>query len=777
MLLWTIPDTPGPVFQYTIHYGPEGAADGMDSPAFEGYSCSNNKSQNKTVTTVLGKDMKTPNLVLLCLLALSTSLFAQAPMKPGAERAWPEGYITGRVTSSNGPEAGVWVIAETHETNTPYIKIVVTDDDGRYALPQMPEATYDVWVRGYGLVDSEPVEGRPGDRDLDLTAVIASTPQEAAMVYPPDYWFAMLEIPTEDMFPGTGPEGNGFATDIETQKEWVHEYKARCHFCHQQGSQITRTLDHMDSLGFDSHEEAWDYRLQLGVRGGGMYGSFVGLGREGMLKILANWTRGIENGLVPPEAPPRPQGTERNVVVTLRDIGGDHDFMHDEIASDKRNPNVNAMGPIYAVSAGHGTLEVVDPITNDNYKITIPTREDPREVRSRFPPPGRPSNFWGNEHIWGLENPSDPHNPMMDELGRVWMTSKIRNDQPDWCQNRGDISNKFAEYYPLTRSGRQASVYDPSTGEFGLIDTCFATHHLQFANNPERTLYFNELSGPMFGWVDTATWDLTGDEIASQGWCPQVIDTNGDGKITKPWNAYDEENPDPALDTEVRKNLYSVIPDPNDGDVVWGASESFPGYLVRLDRGDNPPETCISEVYEVADPGTDPRGIDIDTNGVVWTALAASSHFARFDRNACPVLNGPGTELGTHCEGGWTLWKTDGPTYPGTDIPADFHYFGWVDQFDVVGFGANTPIITGSNSDSLIALDPDNGEWTRMRVPYPLGFYQRGLDGRIDDPDAGWKGRSLWANYGTHLVWHIEGGKGTKGKIVQFQVRPDPLAH
>ena len=61
-------------------------------------------------------------------------------------------------------------------------------------------------------------------------------------------------------------------------------------------------------------------------------------------------------------------------------------------------------------------------------------------------------------------------------------------------------------------------------------------------------------------------------------------------------------------------------------------------------------------------------------------------------------------------------------------------------------------------------------------MPYPLGFYSRGMDGRIDDPRAGWKGRALYANYGTHFVWHIEGGKGTKGKVVKFQIRPDPLA-
>ncbi|MGA0805850.1 MAG: hypothetical protein ACO3PV_04950 [Pseudohongiellaceae bacterium] len=712
----------------------------------------------------------------LSLLASAVAL-AQAPAP--SERAYPDGYITGQVTGPNGPEAGVWVIAETKETNTPLIKIVVTDDEGRYALPQLPEATYSVWVRGYGLLDSAKLEGRPGDTELNLSVELAPTPQEAAKVYPGDYWLSLLDVP--DNLPGTGPVaagGNGFMPAVAgnplDQNVWVHEFKADCNFCHQLGSQITRTLGHMDALGFDSHEEAWIYRTSLGVRGGSMQAAFLQFGIDGMSKTMADWTRKVEAGEVPP-APPRPQGVERNVVVTLWDTGGDHDFMHDEIATDKNNPTVNAFGPIYAVSAGHGTLEVVDPVTNDAYKFVIPTREDPREVSSRFPPPGNPSNFWGMQHLWGLENPADPHNPMMGPDGRVWMTSKIRNANPDWC--REGSSHKFAQYYPLTFSNRQASVFDPETQEFELIDTCFATHHLQFANDPDNTLYFNELLGPMFGWINTRLWDRTHDEQLSQGWCPQVIDTNGDGVITKPWNPADSENPDPALDTEVRKNLYTVIPDPKDGNIVWGVSEDYPGYLVRLDRGLNPPESCIAEVYEVPPGSLDPRGMDIDTEGNPWVAMAASSEWGKFERSKCEVLNGPGTDKGQHCEAGWTTWKTPGPRLGNTDMPADFHYFGWVDQHNTSGLGVNTPILTGSNSDSLIALDPETSEWTYMRVPYPLGFYQRGMDGRIDDPDAGWKGRGLYANYGTHLVWHIEGGKGTKGKIVKFQVRENPLQY
>ena len=107
---------------------------------------------------------------------------------------------------------------------------------------------------------------------------------------------------------------------------------------------------------------------------------------------------------------------------------------------------------------------------------------------------------------------------------------------------------------------------------------------------------------------------------------------------------------------------------------------------------------------------------------------------------------------------------------------ADFHYYMWVDQFDTLGLGANVPIANGTTSDSLIALLPDSGQMVSLRVPYPLGFYTRGLDGRIDDPDAGWKGRGVWASTDTISNWHNEGGKGMTSEIVRFQIRPNPLA-
>ncbi len=112
--------------------------------------------------------------------------------------------IAGVVTSARGPEAGVWVIAETTDTPTKFRKIVVTDDRGRYLLPDLPaKATFTIWVRGYGLIDSSPVRSLPG-RALALTAVVAPDARTAARVYPANYWYSLIDVPAEKEFPGTG---------------------------------------------------------------------------------------------------------------------------------------------------------------------------------------------------------------------------------------------------------------------------------------------------------------------------------------------------------------------------------------------------------------------------------------------------------------------------------------------------------------------------------------------------------------------------------------------
>jgi len=176
--------------------------------------------------------------------------------------------------------------------------------------------------------------------------------------------------------------------------------------------------------------------------------------------------------------------------------------------------------------------------------------------------------------------------------------------------------------------------------------------------------------------------------------------------------------------------------------------------------------------------GSYPRGLDVDLNGLVWTVLSDSSHLASFDRGKCKVLTGEAATTGQHCPEGWTLYPLPGPNFKGVKDwnTAEWSYYNWVDKYNTLGLGANVPVANGTNSDSLMVLNPATKTWTIMRVPYPMGFYQRGMDGRIDDPKAGWKGRGMWADDGSRAVWHREGGPYGGSQVIHFQVRPDPLA-
>jgi hypothetical protein len=158
--------------------------------------------------------------------------------------------------------------------------------------------------------------------------------------------------------------------------------------------------------------------------------------------------------------------------------------------------------------------------------------------------------------------------------------------------------------------------------------------------------------------------------------------------------------------------------------------------------------------------------------------VLASGHFASFDRRRCKgPLNGPNA-TGQQCLEGWRLYQTPGPQFKGvTDLgSADSHYYNWVDAFDTLGMGRNVPIATGNGSEALLALDPATARFTILRVPYPNGFFAKGMDGRIDDPKGGWKGKGLWSTYGTRTVFHSEGGTTNSSKVVKFQMRPNALA-
>jgi len=673
------------------------------------------------------------------------------PEQAAAAASAGPGAIHGRVSSPAGAEAGVWVIAETDAFETRYARIVVTDEQGRYLVPGLPAANYRLWVRGYGLVDSEPVPARPGEL-IDLVVLPADDPAAAAEVYPAAYWYAMMKLPEPQ-------EVSHLEGGLDEYLMWMKNMG--CVGCHQMGNKATRTFP--PGLGeFETSEQAWARRIASGQAGGYMTRQAVQRLQGVPLKYLADWSDRIAAGELPAGIPDRPRGAERNLVVTVRDWSNPKAYLHDLSGTDRRNPTVNRYGPLYgAPEASTDEFPILDPVHNTATVFKAPVR-DPDTPSAADDPVFAPSPYWGNEVIWTSR--ANAHNPMLDHKGRVWYTARIRGpDNPDFC--REGSGHPSAKLFPTRRSGRQLAMYEPETGQYTFVDTCFSTHHLQF--DADHILWTSSGRGEVVGWFDVNRFDETGELAASVGWAPLILDTNGNGR-RDPWVEPDQAV-DPEMDKRIPADFYAVMPNPADGS-VWGSNAfSFPGALVRYD-----PATGLGERYRVPQPGFGVRGADIDSNGVIWVSLG-SGHLGEFDRRRCTgPLKGP-QATGDHCPEGWRFHDLPGPAFP--DRPGfsvESSYYTWVDQHNTLGLGADVPMATANLFDGIHALV--DGRFLTLRVPYPLGFYTKGFEGRIDDPDAGWKGRGLWVPSGDRTPWLKEGGKGTRPLVVHFQMRPHPLA-
>jgi hypothetical protein len=660
--------------------------------------------------------------------------------------------IGGVVTGAKGPEAGVWVIAETTELPTRFAKIVVSDDQGRYLIPELPRAHYSVWVRGYGLSDSARVQATPGST-VNLAAISAPNAASAAQVYPAAYWYAMMKLPAEAEVAQIPGGRNAYLM-------WMKNMA--CVGCHQMGDLATRTIP--AALGqFDSSQAAWMRRIQSGQAGRDMVSTAMGTLKGIPFKYLADWTDRIAAGELPANTPQRPSGMERNVVATVRDWSGPKSYLHDLSGTDRNDPTVNGYGPLYgSPELSTDDFPIFDPQRNVARTFKVPVR-DADTPTTHDDTVVAPSPYWGDERIW--DSRAIAHNPMLDHQGRVWYTARVRGpNNPAFC--KAGSQHPSAKLFPIERSGRQIAMYEPKSGKYTFVDTCYSTHHLQFAADANHTLWTSG-GAEVIGWLDTQQFDATGDAAAAQHWAPFVLDTEGKGKLDQ-W----VEPGQPAQanrDRRLAVSIYAVMPNPADGSVWGSVAYQYPGAIVRFD-----PRTLLTEIYNVPAPGFGVRGADIDRNGVVWTSLA-SGHLGRFDRRQCKgPLNGP-TATGDHCPEGWSFFRLPGPGF--AELPqfsVESSYYTWVDQHDTLGLGMNVPIATGNLSDGVHALV--DGKFVTLRLPYPLGFYMKGMEGRIDDRSAGWKGRGLWVTSGDRTPWHKEGGKGTKPMIVHFQVRPDPLA-
>ena len=494
--------------------------------------------------------------------------------------------------------------------------------------------------------------------------------------------------------------------------------KLSCMLCHQMGQEISRLW-----LEPDHWEAVWDRA--------GMGRTADSLGREALSDSLADWTSRIATGEVPP-APLRPTGVERNVVITQWAWGQELSYIHDNVSTDKRDPTLYPDGKVWGIDIGQGYLWALDPVTHTVTSHEVPMRDGPGRDPTRM---GR------------IQGNTSSHNPMLDDKGNVWLTTRMRGrETPAWAHDvvvdTGGGSSRQLSARDMS-SGRQLGYFDTASEEFVLIDTVYGTHHLQF-DSQGRLWTSGDRS--RLGMLDPSKLDPER---------PRETEAMAQTAWTKI---------DPATGRSVMGGGYGIVVNPAD-DTIWRAG--YPGIfgqpplpnLVgnRIDMFD--PKTQAYTQYVLPPPAYGPRGIDATTDGTLWFGTG-SGHLGRFD---------PKTEE-------FTYWETPGPKIRGTDAgtgSADFHYYIWVDQFDTFGLGDDMVILTGTNSDSLLVFDPATEGFTTIRIPYPLGTFTRGLDGRIDDPDAGWKGRGLWVSNNTDGLLHTE---NRMGYISHIQLRPDPLA-
>lgn len=617
--------------------------------------------------------------------------------------------------SSGKPEAGVWVIAET-KLQVPFRKIVVTDDQGRFLVPDLPTASYELWVRGYGLKDSERIKAERGKQVK--FQVFDATPQEAARIYPASYWASMIPPPPQDQLPA----------EYKSQEHWLGAFRGGCNQCHQLGMASTRRR---------TNPGEWAEVLR---RSSGMSQAADRLGRQLIEKTLADWATRIGAGEVP-AAPPRPTGVERNFVVSQWDWGAPDSFVHDLTSTDKRNPTLYPYGKVYGADrTGGGRLWVLDPVKNTVNMYPVQPRIDKdfsREVD--YYHDRQNSDEWM----------ASPHNPMLDEQGRVWLTQAIRPNTPEyypkWAKSvvateNNDPAEVDLGYKLLTSRGHgmQLGFFDTKTAKFVGVDTVYNTHHLQF--DKDGRLWSNAPGDVVaLGMVDTKKIDpnnVVGTEAAAE----------------KAWMRIDL-----ATQKSVPGSGYAVAVSPIDG-TVWQSSPVVDGPQNKLYKFDL--QTRKFKDYPLAAPGRLPHGIDFSTDGNVWFS-AGSGHLGRFD---------PKSER-------FTYWDLPGPKYAGTGTETgstEYPYFLWVDQFDALGLGKDTVIVTGTTSDAMLIFDPKKETFSVFRMAYPMPFYTRGLDGRIDDPAAGWKGRGIWATYSSYMPKFTE----TRiGSVSHIQVRPNPLAN
>jgi len=198
-----------------------------------------------------------------------------------------------------------------------------------------------------------------------------------------------------------------------------------------------------------------------------------------------------------------------------------------------------------------------------------------------------------------------------------------------------------------------------------------------------------------------------------------------------------------------------------------GTIRANPGSIVRIVPGSNPPETTLTEIFTFRCRAFGPRGGDVDKERRLL-GLLGSGHIGEVRP---PQVQGPpdGPQArGDHCPEGWAFHKYPGPGSPASAIqpPSRATIVGRPPH--ALGMGENVPVSTANLMDGLVALGKD-ARWLSLRVPYPMGFFAKGLDGRIDDPNAVGRAGDLGRRVATRPVAG-RGRQGHEADGVHFQL-------
>ena len=233
-----------------------------------------------------------------------------------------------------------------------------------------------------------------------------------------------------------------------------------------------------------------------------MVGGLGQLGPQRATAEFGDWTTRIAHGELPAQAPPRPQGIERNVVITQWDWADPKAYLHDEISTDKRNPSRQRQRPDLRIAGREPRLSAGARSGAQHHQPGESSLS-----RSRIRPASRsrsqPSPFWGDEAIW--DSHTTVHNPMFDEHGPpvVHRRASARTTIPAFCKAGSEPAFGEAHAASIAPAANwRCTIRRPS--RLSMIDTCFATHHLLFAEDANNTLWTSSGGGGgVVGWLNT----------------------------------------------------------------------------------------------------------------------------------------------------------------------------------------------------------------------------------------------------------------------------------